>query len=108
MSDQLGALEQQVLLAVLRLHPIGYGLSIRQEIETQTGRSHSIGAIYTTLERLKSKGYLTSRDGEATAARGGRKKLYFTLTAQGKSTLKASLEIVRAMIRGTALEGALA
>jgi PadR family transcriptional regulator PadR len=107
MSDHLGSLEQQVLLAVLRLHPIGYGLAVREVIRKQTGRLHSIGAIYTTLDRLNAKGFLKQKLGEATPERGGRQKLYFVLSAPGQAALRSSLEAVGSMLRGTKLAGAL-
>ena len=54
----LGDLEEIVLLAVARCEPEAYGMRIRQEIETQTGRSLAIGAVYASIERLEDKGYI--------------------------------------------------
>jgi len=101
MTDQVGQLEQHVMLAVLRKQPTAYGVSIQQELLLRTGREHSAGAIYTTLERLERKGFLTSKDGESTPERGGRKKLYFSLTASGDATLSNSLKALRSLARGT-------
>jgi DNA-binding PadR family transcriptional regulator len=105
-STELTAVEQQVLLAALRLHPNGYGVSIRDEIERQTGSAPSFGTIYTILDRLASKGFLKSRQGEATAERGGRAKLYFMITAPGQTTLRHSLVSLDALRRGTTLAAA--
>jgi PadR family transcriptional regulator PadR len=99
--DQVGLLEQHVMLAVMRKQPTAYGVSIQQELQLRTGREHSVGAIYTTLERLERKGFLNSKDGEATAQRGGRKKLYFSLTASGETALSNSLKSLRSLARGT-------
>lgn len=106
MSDYLGTFEQQVMLSALRQHPNAYGLSIRDDIKEQTGKDYSIGAVYTVLERLKTKGFLKTREGEATAERGGRKKTYFVVTAPGQSALKASLQAISSMMQGTKLAGA--
>jgi PadR family transcriptional regulator, regulatory protein PadR len=38
--------------------------------------------------RLEAKGYLTSREGEATEERGGRRKKFFTITAYGRKALE--------------------
>jgi PadR family transcriptional regulator PadR len=35
-------------------------MTVRREIEERTGRNISIGAVYTTLERLEAKGYVSS------------------------------------------------
>ncbi len=102
----LTALEQQTLLAVLRLHPRGYGVSIRDEIDQQTGRGISFGTIYATLDRLSSKGYLASKSGEPTAERGGRRKLYFIITARGQVALRQALQSLDALRAGTDFAGA--
>lgn len=85
----LGDFEQILLLAILRLERKGaYGVSIRDEIAAHTRRNPTPGAIYTTLERLESKGLVSSETGEATAERGGRAKRYYTVTKLGRATLK--------------------
>ncbi len=86
----LGELEQMLLLAVVRLEDGAYGMAIRSELETQTGRSVARGAVYITLDRLVQKGYLRSWLGDSTAERGGRAKRYFELTKVGKEALRAS------------------
>lgn len=72
-----------MLLALLRLGPDAYGTSIRREIEAHTGRSVSVGALYTALDRLERKGYATSALADPTPQRGGRAKRYFALSPLG-------------------------
>jgi PadR family transcriptional regulator PadR len=57
----VGELEQLILLAVLRLGDDAYGLSIARELEAQAGRRLSRGALYTSLDRLESKGFVRWR-----------------------------------------------
>jgi PadR family transcriptional regulator PadR len=97
---ELTAIEQQVMLAIQRLHPSGYGVSIQQELRKRTGKELAFGTIYASLERLEEKGMVTSRQGEATAQRGGRRKFYFTLTAIGQRSLQASLVALDTLRRG--------
>jgi PadR family transcriptional regulator PadR len=92
--DHLRQLEQFVMLAILRLQPTAYGVSLQQELESRTGREYSTGAIYAALDRLEDKGFVKSKQGEATRERGGRAKLYFSLTAPGQVALQASLNAV--------------
>lgn len=89
-GDFLGEFEQIVLLAVLRQENSGYGMSIRREIEDCVGREVTIGAVYATLDRLERKGFLCSREGEATPVRGGRARRHFALTPEGASALRTS------------------
>jgi PadR family transcriptional regulator, regulatory protein PadR len=99
-GDLLGSLEHIVLLAVARLSPDAYGMTVRQEIEKRTGRNISIGAVYATLARLESKGFVTSVVGEPTAARGGRAKRHFHVEAEGEQALAASQDAIRRMTAG--------
>jgi PadR family transcriptional regulator, regulatory protein PadR len=99
-EDGLGSLEQIVLLAVMRLGEDAYGITVRKEIENATGRDLSIGAVYATLVRLESKGFVKSSAGEPTAERGGRAKRYFRVTADGKDALRNAHEIIRKLRAG--------
>lgn len=99
-GEFLGSLEQIVMLAVLRLGGDAYGMTVRREIEARTGRDISIGAVYATLERLESKGYVSSFTGEPTAERGGRAKRHFRIEAPGQRALSASQDALRSMSAG--------
>lgn len=100
MGDSLGEFEQLVMFAVLRLDDDAYGTSIREELKQRAERDVSPGAIFTTLERLESRGLVTSRYGEPTSERGGRRKRFYRLTADGRRALARSLNTVKRMARG--------
>jgi len=99
-SGYLGEFEQIVLLAVLRLGDNSYGVPIRREIESRTGRLLTVGALYSTLERLESKGYVTSYYGDPTPERGGRSRRYFKMKPLGLRVLRESREELAAMWEG--------
>ncbi len=99
-SDNLGEFEQIALLALMRLRANAYGASIRQEIAERTGRDVSVGAVYTTLERLKRKGFVSSARGEPTPERGGRAKRYYKIEAPGEHALQRSRETMDRMWAG--------
>ncbi|MBX2870619.1 MAG: PadR family transcriptional regulator [Saprospiraceae bacterium] len=84
---KIGEFEEVVLLTVGILHGNAYGITIKDEIENRLQRSVSVGALQTTLRRLEKKGLLSSQHGDTEESRGGRPKLYFTMTAYGKRAL---------------------
>ena len=79
MGHTLGEFEQLVMLAVLRLDEHAYGTAIGGELKERAERDVSPGAIFTTLERLESRGLVTSRYGEPTSERGGRRKRFYRI-----------------------------
>lgn len=85
--DALGEFEQLVLLAIARLDDGAYGVSIRDEIRSRTGRSVSRGAIYITLDRLEARGYIRTWLADPTPERGGKAKRLCCLEAVGKRAL---------------------
>lgn len=99
----MGEFEQLVLLAILRLGNDAYGMEVREEIETRTGRDVSYGAVYTTLDRLEQKGYVSYRVGEATPERGGRAKKYFRVLPAGREALRATQQALTVMWQGVRL-----
>ena len=98
--DYLGGFEFMVLVALLRLGDQAYGVTIRQELETRTGRAVSIGAVYATLNRLEAKRYVKSRFGDPTPERGGRSKRFFRVTKPGEAAVKRSYEATRRLVAG--------
>jgi PadR family transcriptional regulator, regulatory protein PadR len=83
----IGELELAVLLTVARLEHDAYGANIRRDLSVRTGREHAIGAVYTTLQRIESKGLVESQMSEPTAVRGGRSKRCFQVTRLGARVL---------------------
>jgi PadR family transcriptional regulator, regulatory protein PadR len=106
-SAELTVFEQQTLLAALRLRSSGYGIAIRDEIARITGRSPAIGTVYAALDRLAEKEFLSTRKGEPTQERGGRRKLYFIVTPKGRAALQRTLRSLDALRAGTTLAGVL-
>src|SRR4051794_13975460 len=92
----LGEFEYLILTVAARLDEKAYGAAIRQEIEAATGRRCSIGALYTTLDRLQAKGFIETRMGEATLQRGGRPKRMVRVTGKG---VEAASEFFAAVTR---------
>ncbi len=99
-GDSVGEFEQIVLAALMRLAPAAYGMAVRREIEERTGRKVSIGAVYATLERLESKGYVSSTVGDATPERGGRAKRFFHIESSGETALRNAHEAMQKMLAG--------
>jgi len=85
-----GEFEQMVLLAVLQLKDGGYGTAILRELKVRGNRRVSPGALYATVDRLESKGYLSSRLGDPTPGRGGKRRRYLTVTRSGVAALRAA------------------
>jgi PadR family transcriptional regulator PadR len=96
----LGEFEQVVLLALMRVGEDAYGIPVRDEILSRTGREASLGAIYKTLARLEDKGLVSAHIGEPTARRGGRRTRCYTVTAAGHRGLQATLRSVQRMAAG--------
>jgi DNA-binding PadR family transcriptional regulator len=86
----VGEFEQLVLLCLLRLGDRGYALPLRRKLNEVARRKVSRGALYRTLERLESKGYLTWEVEEAVARRGGHARRRYTVTETGLDALRAS------------------
>jgi PadR family transcriptional regulator, regulatory protein PadR len=97
-NGTLGRSEQHVLEAILQLRGNAYGVSILEYLEWTLNKNLSTGAVYTTLDRLEKKGFVTSWRGDPTPERGGRPKRFFKVQAPGLkalATARAQDEAVR-------------
>jgi DNA-binding PadR family transcriptional regulator len=99
-GEALGEFEYLVMLAVLRLGTNAYGMRVRQEIAARTGRDVTIGAVYTTLERLADKGLLATAMSDPTPERGGRAKRSFKLTGAGMEAANRARQDMASMLEG--------
>lgn len=96
----LGELEHLVLLAILRLGPEAYGLSIARELEREAGRSLSRGALYTTLDRMETKGLVRWKSEPGGSERRGLPRRVYSVSARGLAAVRASQRILNRMWRG--------
>lgn len=87
MADILGAFEQAVLLAVLRLGEGAYGRAILRDVTLRLERDVAAGAVHATLERLERKRYLSSSLGSGTPMRDGRARRFYRLEPAGARAL---------------------
>jgi len=100
MAERLGAFEQILLLALVRLGDDAYGVPIRQDIERRTNRVISPGAIYTALDRLERRGLVRSHLGDPTPQRGGKRKRHYRLTAKGGAAVRQAQAALTQMAHG--------
>lgn len=90
MGEAIGKFEQPILFAILRLGAGAPTVAIRQEIESRAGRTVSPGAVYTALDRLEMRGFLSSHLGDSTPAPGGKRKRLYALEPAGARALSRS------------------
>jgi PadR family transcriptional regulator, regulatory protein PadR len=99
-GDLLGAFEQLVLVALVRLGRNAYGMRVQREIENCTGASVALGAVYATLDRLEAKGYVSSGPDELVPGRQGRARRYFRIAPSGLQTLRQTFDMMDRMREG--------
>jgi DNA-binding PadR family transcriptional regulator len=104
-ADALGEFEQLVLLAVLQLGTDAHAARIRDTIEQGAQRRVTRGALYATLDRLTTKGFIDWEVEDATPERGGIPRRRFRVTRPGLEASRRSYSAVRALSRG--LDGVL-
>jgi PadR family transcriptional regulator, regulatory protein PadR len=91
-KEFLGEFEELVLTMVGILQEEAYGNAIVGEIRERVGREANLSAVHVTLYRLEDKGFVKSKMGGATNARGGRRKRIFSITNAGLAMLRSMKE----------------
>jgi DNA-binding PadR family transcriptional regulator len=79
--------EEIILLSILRLEDNAYGVSIKNQIKERTGDDWNYGLLYATLDQLVKKGLLVKKEGKPMPERGGRRKIYYTISKSGYRAL---------------------
>lgn len=99
-----GEFEQAVLLTLARLKDRAYGMAIRQEIADRTARDVGIGSVYSALDRLEAKRFISSTLGDPTPERGGRAKRFYRLERAGFLALKRARDMYARLWDGLVLD----
>ncbi len=91
--NELSKAEELFLLTIWRLENNAYGVSIRRKILELTGKDYKYGTMYFLLDHLTKKDYLNRIEGEPTNERGGRRKIFYTITEKGIEVLQESIKM---------------
>ena len=86
-------IEEILLVAIWHLAEQAYGVKIRQYVSTIIGRQLTYGHLYSALNQMVAKKYVTKSAGKAAAQRLGRPRIYYSLTPEGINALKAAREL---------------
>ena len=101
MSASLAEFELLVMLAALQLGPDeAYTVSIAECIQERTGRAVRRANVYTALQRLERKGFVTTRLGESRPERGGKPRRLVSVEPDGLAAVRTSASAVSSMARG--------
>ena len=85
--------ESIFLAAILVLEADAYGVAIRRKVLELAGKSVSYGTLYSHLDQLFRKGYVTKAFGLPSAERGGRRKIFYQVLPAGLGALKTTLAL---------------
>lgn len=92
---ELTLAEEILLTAIWRLKDNAYGVTIRKKVADVTKRNVIYGTLYNSLDQLLRKGYVTKTRGKPVAERGGRSKMFYTLTPSGIQAIQNARELQR-------------
>ena len=92
-KTRLGEFQELILMTVIVLQEQAYGNEIQRDLEERLDERLSVGAIQTALKRMEEKGFLTSKWGEASQRRGGKRRRIYAATPEAYQTLQEMKDI---------------
>lgn len=98
--NYLSRIEEILLLAIWKLKDNAYGISIREQVEKDTGMEWMSGAIYAPLSRLKKNGYVETFQARGSTEKGGRPRIYYKLSSLGMKKLVSLQEVNKSVWLG--------
>lgn len=97
--------EEIILLSIMRLEENAYGVSIKNKIRELTGNDWNYGLLYATLDQLVKKDLLIKKEGKPMPERGGRRKIYYSISRGGHRALAEAYELSVALWDGVTVFG---
>jgi len=89
----LTKIEEILLVAIWHLKEKAYGVKIRQYVSTVVGKELTYGHLYSALNQLVIKKYVTKSVGKTPAQRLGRPRIFYSISPDGVNALKAAMEM---------------
>ena len=93
-----------MLLALARLGDEAYGVPVREDIRTRSGRTMSLATVYTALDRLETRGWASSWLSDPLPERGGRARKMYRITPAGVAALREAKQALLRMWGGLDLD----
>ena len=85
--------EEFLLLSILKLKDKAYGVTIRKDYKNVTGKELNYGSLYNTLYLLVRRGLAITKESEPESKKGGRRKILYAITSEGKKALQEAQKI---------------
>ena len=99
--SKLGEFELLVLLSILRQKEAPYANRVRDDLEQNSGRSVTRGALYRTIDRLTEKGYLAwEMEPSDVPERGGHPMRRLIVTEQGLVAVRQTRDVLFTFLDG--------
>ena len=92
--------EEILLLCIWRLKKDAYGVRIRKYLKDTLNNEITYGTLYSYLDQLVKKEYVLKEEGDPTPERGGRRKIFYTVSQKGLDALKESQELQKTIWDG--------
>ena len=89
----LTKIEEILLLSIWELKDEAYGFKIRQHVSDIIGKDFTFGNLYSALDRLTRKKYVSKCPGESTPQRRGKTRMYYTISSAGIEALKSAYSV---------------
>ena len=89
--------EELFLLTIFSIRDGAYLVNIREHLIEHADKDWAFGSIYMTLEKLRKKGYVTTRVGEPASVKGGKAIKYYDLTQEGIDALMKAKRVQDSM-----------
>jgi len=92
--------ETAVLLSIIRLEENAYGVAIKREAAKFMQKTISYGTLYSYLDQLFRKGFISKKMGDPSPERGGRRKIFYKLTKKGIYALNSAYQLQKSIWAG--------
>jgi PadR family transcriptional regulator PadR len=89
----LTKIEEILLVAIWHLKENAYGVKIRQHVSSVIGRELTYGHLYSALNQLAAKEFVSKSEGRPATRRLGRPRVYYSITPEGLEALQGAMAI---------------
>jgi DNA-binding PadR family transcriptional regulator len=85
--------DEMLLVCIFVLDGDAFSTTIRQEMISRARKKISVGSLWVALDQLAERGLLEKESRKNPERKGGRPRVYYSVTSLGRKSLKKTREL---------------
>jgi len=96
----LSRADEVLLISIVVLGDDAFSTTIQEELLRRAGKKLTVGSLWVSLDNLAERGLVRKRSAENPTRKGGRPRIYYSVTPRGVRALRRARDFQERLWKG--------